>query len=87
MSNVFVSKNVPSSSNEVWKKIILGKVSVNFTFLAGKILLTRLKMQIAREGEKSDLIESCVSQMHDLYQKRSNLPDAQKDLFLINKLT
>lgn len=86
MSNIFIGKNVPASSNLVWKNIILGKVNINLNFLAGKILLSRLKMVIAREGEKAETVETCVTQIRELYLKRGHLPDAQKDLVLINQV-
>jgi hypothetical protein len=70
---------IPPASDIVWKDILLKKKTYDFEFLALKILLGRLSMDIERNPSEENL-NKCAEQLHDLFAKNDNLPTANRDL-------
>jgi hypothetical protein len=70
---------IPPSSDIVWKDLLLRKKSYDFEFLALKMLLGRLIMDVERDPSLPNM-EKCATQLHDLLIKNENLPSAKKDI-------
>jgi hypothetical protein len=73
-----VTMNI-SSTNKVWKDILLGKVKYDFEFLAVKIMLGRLHLEIERNPSPAT-IQKCADELHNLFEKNANLPSAKRDI-------
>ncbi len=70
---------IPSGTDEVWKDLLLKKKSYDFEFLALKMLLGRLIMEIERDPSLANL-NSGSEQIHDLLEKNEHLPTAKRDI-------
>lgn len=75
--------NLLQISNNVWRDLLSGKVECNFDFLALKILLTRLRMKIAKDASQATLDE-CIKEFKDYLEKMNHMPVVQKDIEKIN---
>jgi hypothetical protein len=72
-------------NNPVWKNLVLKKSQVNLNFLAGKILLSRLQLNL-RPSSPEHEINKAINDLFDLYYKSKDLPNAKKDIsLLLNK--
>jgi hypothetical protein len=70
---------IPARTDDVWKDLLLRKKSFDFEFLALKMLLGRLIMDIEKDPSSAN-IEKCVFQLHDLLEKNEHLPSANRDI-------
>ncbi|HEX7557356.1 MAG TPA: hypothetical protein VF338_12075 [Leptolinea sp.] len=70
---------LPLGTDAVWKDLLLKKRTCDFEFLALKMLLGRLIMDIERDPSPVN-IDKCVSQLHDLLDKNQHLPSAHRDI-------
>jgi len=70
--------------NPVWSNLVLNKTQVNLNFLAGKILLSRLQVNVKNDASLASL-EKAKKELFELYFKNKNLPNAQKDILLLLK--
>jgi hypothetical protein len=70
---------IPLSSDSVWKDLLLKRKSFDFDFLALKMLLGRLIMDVEQDPSQDNL-EKCAAQLYDLMAKNENLPSAKRDI-------
>jgi hypothetical protein len=70
---------IPLSSDSVWKDLLLKKKSFDFDFLALKMLLGRLIMDV-EQNPSPDNLEKCAAQLHAMMEKNENLPSAKRDI-------
>ncbi len=70
---------IPPATDIVWKDILLKKKTYDFEFLALKMLLGRLTMEVERDPSQENL-EKCATQLHDLLVKNEKLPTANRDI-------
>jgi hypothetical protein len=71
--------------NPVWKSLVLKRKQVNLSFLPAKILLSRWQLSVKSDSSIED-IEMAAKEIHQLYLKNKDLPNAKKDiLLLLNK--
>ncbi len=66
-------------SDQALKKILTGQSNPQFNFLALKILLTRLKMNIKKDPQLSGY-HTYKQEIVDLLAKNQNLPSVQRDV-------
>lgn len=65
--------------NPVWRELVLGEIQVKLNFLAGNILLSRLKMNL-RKNQSEEEITKAARDIFELYNKSKDFPSAKKDL-------
>ncbi|NLF49542.1 MAG: hypothetical protein GX577_00250 [Leptolinea sp.] len=70
---------IPPATDEIWKDLLLMKKSYDFDFLALKMLLGRLTMDIEHDPSPENLAK-CAEQLHGLLAQNANLPTAKRDL-------
>lgn len=70
---------IPPATDIVWKDILLKKKTYDFEFLALKMLLGRLTMEVERDPSQENLVK-CTTQLHDLLVKNEKLPTANRDI-------
>jgi hypothetical protein len=70
---------IPPATDIVWKDILLKKKTYDFEFLALKMLLGRLTMEVERDPSQESLAK-CATQLHDLLVKNEKLPTANRDI-------
>jgi len=68
-----------SSNIQVWSDIVSGKVRYEFEFLALKILLGRLMLDVERDPAPAT-VQRCAEEIRALLMKNANLPSAKRDL-------
>ena len=71
--------NIPEARDPVWADVMSGKKEIAFSFLAIKILLSRLKSSVQLDSS-SDNIEKCAGELRQLLIKNSHLPKVQSDI-------
>lgn len=74
-------KGVPKS---VWVDLLLGRLSCPIQFLGFKILLTRLQAKAIKDQSPS-VIDSCIADIINFFEKYDHLPNAKDDLRAILK--
>jgi hypothetical protein len=70
---------IPSASDVIWKDMLHKQKQFDFEFLALKMLLGRLIMDVEHDPSDAN-IEKCAIQLHDLLAKNQNLPSAMNDI-------
>ena len=74
-------ENIPE---KVLADIVLNKISVNFNFLALKIMLTRLQQKVKTHPDPATVNE-CVAEFKNFLIKFAHLPKTQEDIAKIMK--
>lgn len=79
--NTEVKENItlPDPSHFIWRDLVTGKKSYQFQFLAAKLLLSRIQIQL-RNRHSETLVQHSMQELHDLLQKNKNVPSARKDI-------
>lgn len=70
---------IPPATDDVWKDILLLKQNYDFEFLALKMLLGRLTMDIEHDPSPENLAK-CAEQLHGLLAQNATLPTAKRDI-------
>ena len=70
---------IPPANDPIWKDMLLKRKSFDFEFLAVKMLLGRLIMDVERDPSDGNL-EKCANQLRELLAKNEQLPSAQSDI-------
>lgn len=73
---------VPPATDPVWRSVVTGKSKYALDFLAAKIMLGRLALQIQKDPSAENIAE-CARTLRDVYAENTNLPSVQKDLDLM----
>lgn len=68
--------------NPVWKNLVLNKIDLNLNFLAAKILLSRMQLNIKYTNSTVD-IDKAATEIFELYFKSKDFPSAKKDISLL----
>ena len=70
---------IPTVDSPVWKDLLLKRKTYDFEFLALKMLLGRLTLEVERDQSEAN-IAKCAGQLHDLLEKNGHLPTAVSDI-------
>jgi hypothetical protein len=70
---------IPSASDVIWKEMLHKQKQFDFEFLALKMLLGRLIMDVEHDPSDAN-VQKCAIQLHDLLAKNQNLPSAMNDI-------
>ncbi len=65
--------------SEVWNGVVSGNTNYSFEFLALKILLSRLRLEVKANPLPSTVWRS-AAELKEFFIKQHNLPVAQRDL-------
>ena len=68
---------VPAANDPVWTKVLTGKATYEFEFLAIKLALGRLTMQVKREPTA---LAMAVAELRSVFVETARLPPSQRDL-------
>lgn len=74
--------NESSSIEPIWSDIVAGKVSVDFEFLAAKILRSTLARSFAKDPSPARL-RKCAEDLREIFMQNADLTSVQKDLHKI----
>ena len=75
---------IPSVTHPKWAKLISGELKCNFELLSVKILLGRLVTNYKNTPTEAVLNE-CINEARNFFEKNQRLPKAEKDLMEIFK--
>ena len=70
---------VPPETNPIWSKLVTGDLEYQFSFLAAKILLTRVKLK-AKFSNEPNVTEEGITQLRNLFIRLQHIPNIQRDL-------
>jgi hypothetical protein len=70
---------LPPVSDRRWRDVVTGTVQYDFDFLAIKIFLGRISINLMRDSSEAS-IAGCVEELRHLLAKNANLPSAQRDI-------
>ncbi|MBQ3655660.1 MAG: hypothetical protein II956_02275 [Bacteroidales bacterium] len=71
-----------NSSSPIWQKLISGQVTVPLKYLAGKIALSHLQLQV-KIGRYT--VEKAAYEMYMIYLKGETNPHAKNDIETLSK--
>jgi hypothetical protein len=72
---------IPSLDDPKWKDLILGENNYNLSFLALKILMSRIQRVIKTSSDEVT-IKSCISEVHNFCEKNEKfLENDLKQIF------
>lgn len=63
----------------IWSDIVAGKVTVDFEFLAARILRSTLVRSFAKDPSSARL-RKCAGDLRELFMQNADLPSVQRDL-------
>ena len=72
---------IPPVTDSRWTQFVTGGSMPEFESLAFRILLGRLGLPVTDPKK----IQDCVKEIHDFFEKNTNLPSANNDLHKIIK--
>jgi hypothetical protein len=70
---------LPSIADPRWRQVASGAIKPQFEFLAVKILLGRIGMDLARDSSPRAL-DKAAEELRALLEKNAALPTAQRDI-------
>lgn len=76
--------NINDRNNDVWRKLILGEINFNPSYMAVSLLLWRLRLKI-KDDKSFESIEKAKNELFDLYLKSKDFPNAKEDLQILLK--
>ena len=72
---------VPPQENPIWNALVTGKKNAEITFLAARILLARLRLNVRNNPAAA---APGAAELWALYAKNAQLQSVQKDLAGLN---
>lgn len=72
--------NPSDINNPVWKQLVSGQKEVVLNFLAAKILLSRLQLNVKNNSTTPAV---AAQELFDLYMKNQQLPSVKKDVSIL----
>ena len=75
-------------SDETLYRIINEGADVNWNFFALKVMITRLrlKLKMSATNNEEDMLQQCFADIRDLFLRSNNIPNAKKDLQIIEEM-
>jgi len=70
---------IPPLTDKRWKELVVGNINFEFEFLAIKILLFRIRLNLKRDNS-TEIINKSIEDLRNLFLKTIKLPIAQQDL-------
>ena len=70
---------LPSERDPVWVKIVKGELELSFNFLAARILLSRVKIQMMNSDDPS-IPSNGAKDLYELYRRHSRIPVVKQDI-------
>lgn len=70
---------IPPILHPMWRKLVTGEATYEFSFLAAKILLTRVKIR-AKYSDDPQIIEEGIEQLRGLFIRLKHIPNVHRDL-------
>ena len=70
---------IPPLTDRRWKELVIGEINFEFEFLAIKILLFRIRLNLKKDNSP-EKIKKSIEDLRNLFLKTIKLPIAQKDL-------
>jgi hypothetical protein len=70
---------IPLASDVIWKDLLFKRKQYDFEFLALKMLLGRLIMDVEHDPSDGN-VEKCAAQLFAVLDKNQHLPSAQHDI-------
>ncbi len=70
---------IPDKNSAGWKNAICKEGNYQFEFLGTKIILGRLGLKY-RVNHTPQILNECVNELWDFFNKNSNIPKVQNDL-------
>jgi len=74
--------NTLNINNLVWRKLVLGEIDFNPSYMAASLMLWRLKTKL-KEDRTFESIEKAKKEIFDLYFKSKDFPNAKADLAIL----
>lgn len=75
---------IPPASAQIWKDLLLRNRTFEFNYLALKLLLGKLSMDVEHDPSAENILR-CAGQLHDLLARNVNLPSAKSDIQMISE--
>ncbi|MFX1274566.1 MAG: hypothetical protein ACFFBP_10600 [Promethearchaeota archaeon] len=70
---------IPPLTDKRWKELVVGNIDFEFEFLAIKILMFRIRLNIKKDNSP-EIINKSAEEIRNLFLKTIKLPIAQSDL-------
>ncbi len=71
--------NIDTVSEKILRDIVTGEIEFKFDFLALKILLSRLLLNVKHDASP-DSVKKAVNELKEFFKKTQNIPLSQQDL-------
>ena len=75
-----ITESIDRIPNEVLVHVIRNSKDFSWNFLAMKIILTRLNLQIIMHEGSKDILLQCCEELRNLLKKSINIPNSRDDL-------
>ena len=75
-----IAETIDRIPDEVLISVIRNSKNYSWSFLAMKIILTRLKLQMTMHNGSEDILSQCCAELRNLLKKSINIPSSREDL-------
>ena len=75
-----IAETIDRIPDEVLISVIRNSKNYSWSFLAMKIILTRLKLQMTMHNGSEDILSQCCAELRNLLKKSINIPNSREDL-------
>ena len=75
-----IAETIDKIPDELLIHVIRNSKDFSWNFLAMKIILTRLKLQISMYEGNRDILSQCCAELRNLLKKSINIPNSRDDL-------
>ena len=76
---------IPPAAHPTWADLVTGKVKFEPSFLAARMFIVRVRMEVGKAGAKPELIRKHATGLRDLLAQNADCASVQQDIAKIFK--
>ena len=78
--------NIQNISDKTLLRVINEGSDVKWNFFALKVMISRLKLKLSMTNNSEHVLQECYADLRDLFRRSQNIPNAMKDLQIIEDI-
>ncbi len=76
---------IPPAAHPTWADLVTGKVKFEPSFLAARMFIVRVRMEVGKAGAKPELIRKHATGLRDLFAQNADCASVQQDVAKVFK--
>ncbi len=80
-----LQNSLPPVGHSIWHELVKGNKVISFSFLAVKLVLTRLQQEYKKDT-RAEKLSACSHELYSFFEGKKHLPLVMEDIKKINDL-